>query len=75
MSGWPSGVAVKFSHSAQQPQVHRFGFQVRTNVPLVKPCYGRCPTYKIEEDGHRCQLRAKLPKQKGEDWQQMLAQG
>ena len=21
---------------------------------LVKPCCGRCPTYKVEEDGHRC---------------------
>ena len=23
-------------------------------APLVKPCYGRHPTYKVEEDGHRC---------------------
>ena len=23
-------------------------------TPLVKPCCGRRPTYKIEEDGHRC---------------------
>ena len=29
----------------------------------------------VEEDGHRCLLRASLPQQKEEDWQQMLAQG
>ena len=23
-------------------------------VPLVQPCCGRCPTYKVEEDGHEC---------------------
>ena len=23
-------------------------------APLGKPCYGRRPTYKVEEDGHRC---------------------
>ena len=23
-------------------------------VPLGKPCCGRCPTYKVEEDGHGC---------------------
>ena len=41
----------------------------------VKPCSGRHPTYKVEEDGHGCWLRANLPQQKEEDWQQMLAQG
>ena len=40
-----------------------------------KPCCGRCPTYKVEEDGHGCGLRASVPHQKEEDWQQMLAQG
>ena len=42
---------------------------------LGPPCCGRCPTYKVEEDGHGCELRASLPQQKEEDWQQMLAQG
>ena len=23
-------------------------------APLGKPCCGRRPTYKVEEDGHRC---------------------
>ena len=42
---------------------------------LGKPCCGRRPTYKVEEDGHGCELRASLCQQKEEDWQQMLAQG
>ena len=42
---------------------------------LGTPCCGRCPTYKVEEDGHGCELRASLPQQKEEDWQRMLAQG
>uniref|UniRef100_A0A8C4MHN0 Alpha-2-macroglobulin n=1 Tax=Equus asinus TaxID=9793 RepID=A0A8C4MHN0_EQUAS len=25
-----------------------------TGELLIKPCYGRHPTYKVEEDGHRC---------------------
>ena len=44
-------------------------------APLGKPCYGRRPTYKVEEDGQGCELRARLPQQKEEDWQQMEAQG
>ena len=24
-----------------------------TYTPLIKPCCGRDPTYKVEEDGHR----------------------
>ena len=42
---------------------------------LVRPCWGRSTTYKVEEDGHGCELRASLPQQKEEDWWQMLAQG
>ena len=41
---------------------------------LGKPCCGRRPTYKVEEDGHGCELRVGLPQRKEEDWQQMLAQ-
>ena len=42
---------------------------------LIKPCCGRHPMYKLEEDGHGCCLRASLASKKEEDWQQMLAQG
>ena len=42
---------------------------------LGQPCCGRRPTDKVEEDGHGCGLRASLPQQKEEHWQQMLAQG
>ena len=41
---------------------------------LGMPCCGRRPTYKVEDDGHGCELRASLPQLKEEDWQQ-LAQG
>ena len=43
-------------------------------APLIKPQCGGIP-HKIEEDWHRCQLRANLPPEKEEDWLQMLAQG
>ena len=32
---------------------------------------GRRPTYEVEEDGHGCSLRASLPQQKEQDWQQL----
>src|SRR3712207_8214044 len=35
-----------------------FRSQVWTDVLLDKPSCGRYPTYKVEEDWHRCQLRA-----------------
>ena len=62
--GWPSGTAVKCVHSASAAR----GSQVR--IPgadmalLDKPCCSRGPTYKVEEDGHGCELRASLPQQK-----------
>ena len=31
---------------------------------LGTPCCGRRPAYKVEEDGHRCSLRASLPQEK-----------
>ena len=43
-------------------------------APLGEPCCGRHATYKVEEDGHGCELRASLPQQK-EDCKQLLAQG
>ena len=55
---------VKFAHSASAARVHRFGSWVWTYAPLIKPCCGRRPTHKVEEDGHRCYLRANLPQKK-----------
>ena len=65
---------VMFARSASAAQgslVHILGVDV---APLGKPCCGRRPTYKVEKDGHGCELRASLPQQKEEDWQQQLAQ-
>ena len=41
----------------------------RHDTAWQKPCCGRRPTCKIEEDGHGCYLRASIPQQKEEDWQ------
>ena len=69
--GRPGGTAVKFARSTSVAQ----GSPVRilsVDVALLgKPCCGRRPTYKVEEDGHGCELRASLPQQKEEDWQQL----
>ena len=59
----------------RRPGVCLFGSWVQTYALFGKACCGRHPTYKVEEEGHGCQLRASLPQQKEEDWQQMLAQG
>ena len=54
MGGWPSGAVVKCGHSA----LVAWGWPVRIlgvdMAPLVKPCCGRRPTYKEEEDEHGC---------------------
>ena len=75
--GQPGGTAQRLSLHAplKRPRVGWFRSWVLNYPPLVKPCCGRRPTYKVEEDGHGCQLGASLPQQKEEDWQQMLAQG
>ena len=52
--GWPGGAVIKFACSASAA----WGSPVRIlhadMAPLGKPCCGRCPTYKVEEDGHGC---------------------
>ena len=73
--GQPCGAAVKFVCST----LAAWGLLVQIlgvdMAPLGRLCCGRRPTYKVEEHGHRCELRASLLQQKEEDWQQMLAQG
>ena len=54
VKGPPVGAAVKCARSA----LAAWGLLVRIPgvdmAPLVKPCCGRRPTYKVEEDGHGC---------------------
>ena len=67
---------MKFARSASAARGSLVWIPGADMAPLgKKPCYGRCSTYKVEEDGHGCWLKASLPQQKEEDWQQMLAQG
>ena len=52
--GRPGGEAVKcacFASVALGSLVQIPGADV---VPLINPCCGRRPTYKVEEDGHGC---------------------
>ena len=72
--GGPRGSAVKCAHSTLVVRGSLVRIPGADMAPLVKPCCGRHPTYKVEEDGHGCELRASLPQQKEEDWQQ-LARG
>ena len=54
LRGQPGGAAVKCTHSA----LVAWGLSVwilgADMAPLGKPCCGRHPTYKAEEDGHGC---------------------
>ena len=72
--GPPGDAVVKFTHSASMSWGSLVRIPGADMAPLGRPCCGRRPTYKVEEDGHRHELRASLPQQKEEDWQQ-LAQG
>ena len=73
--GWPGGTAAKCTRSALAARGSLVQIQGVDMAPHGKPCCGRRPTYKVEEDEHRCYLRASLPQQKEGDWQAMLVQG
>ena len=73
--GLPGGAAVRFTHSALEAGGSPVQIPGADMAPLGRPCCERHPTYKVEEDGHECALRASLPQQKEEDWWQMLVQG
>ena len=53
LRGWPHGAVVKCARSsaAQGSLVRIPGADM---APLGKPCCGRRPTHKVEEDGHGC---------------------
>ena len=75
LGGRPSGVVVGFLQSTSVA----WGLWVQTLATDLQTTHqatqGWHPTYKIEGDWHRCELRDSLPQQEEEDWQQMLAQG
>ena len=52
--GPAGGALVKFAHSASAAQGLPVWIPGTDLAPLVKPCCGRRPTYKVEEDGHGC---------------------
>ena len=52
--GHLAGAAVKCTLSASVARGSPVRILGADMVPLGKPCCGRRPTYKVEEDGHRC---------------------
>ena len=51
---WPGGTVIKFTCSASAVWGSLVRIPGSDMSPLGKPCCGRCPTYKVEEDGHGC---------------------
>ena len=62
--GWPSGTVVKCAQSALVAWGSPVWVPGADMAPLGKPCCGRCPMYKVEEDGHERELRANLAQKK-----------
>ena len=52
--GQPSSSVVKFARSASVARRSPAWIWGADMAPLGKPCCGRRPTYKVEEDGHGC---------------------
>ena len=52
--GQPGGTAVKCARSTLVAQGLLVQIPGVDMAPLDKPCCGRHPTYKVEEDGHGC---------------------
>ena len=52
--GPPGGTVVKCAHSASVAQGLPVQIPDVDMAPFIRPCCGRRPTYKVEEDGHGC---------------------
>ena len=52
--GWLNGTEVKCACSALAAQGSPVWILGADMALLGMPCWGRCPTYKVEEDGHGC---------------------
>ena len=52
--GWPGGAAGKCIHSALAARGSPVQILDADMALLGKPCCGRHPTYKVEEDRHGC---------------------
>ena len=60
VGGWPGGVVVKFVHSTLVAQSSRVWIPSEDLHATYQATLWWCPTYKIEEDWHRCYLSNNL---------------